>query len=182
MTFDQSDEVTWHDQKMTYLLPTYLPSCLPTYLPCDTNYNTDNWEPGLMTIFVAWQLIVTLDSIRNSCDVLKDGSPSYCQGHQKLQLCHFQNYYKFLFPGSLSIIQNVRVNKRQNRRNSFLSLTWSHQAGLQMVRLSSCLKLLCQKNITGNNPSRCVNISMRCKLRSNNQMSLLSHCAFQREP
>ena len=36
----------------------------------DTDYNTDNWEPGLMTIFVTWQLIVTLDSIRNSCDVL----------------------------------------------------------------------------------------------------------------
>ena len=27
-------------------------------------------KPGLMTIFVTWQLIVTLDSIRNSCDVL----------------------------------------------------------------------------------------------------------------
>ena len=37
---------------------------------CDTDYNTDNWEPGLMTIFVTWQLIVTMDSICNSCDVL----------------------------------------------------------------------------------------------------------------
>ena len=35
----------------------------------DTDYNTDNWEPGIMTIFVTWQLIVTLDIIRNSCDV-----------------------------------------------------------------------------------------------------------------
>ena len=35
----------------------------------DTDYNTDNWEPGLMTIFVTWQLIVTLDSIHNSCKV-----------------------------------------------------------------------------------------------------------------
>ena len=35
----------------------------------DTDYNTDNWEPEFMTIFVFWQLIVTLDSIRNSCDV-----------------------------------------------------------------------------------------------------------------
>ena len=35
----------------------------------DTNYNYDNWEPEFMTIFVAWQLRVTLDSIRNSCDV-----------------------------------------------------------------------------------------------------------------
>ena len=39
---------------------------------CNTDYNTDNWEPGLMTIFVTWQLIVTLDSIRNSCDVYRD--------------------------------------------------------------------------------------------------------------
>ena len=28
-----------------------------------------NWEPGFMTIFVTWQLIATLDSIRNSCNV-----------------------------------------------------------------------------------------------------------------
>ena len=35
----------------------------------DTDYITDNWKPGFMTIFVNWQLIVTLDSIRNSCDV-----------------------------------------------------------------------------------------------------------------
>ena len=35
----------------------------------DTNYNSDNWEPEFMTIFVVWQLRVTLDSIRNSCDV-----------------------------------------------------------------------------------------------------------------
>ena len=40
-----------HD--LTYL-HTYIP---PTYLP-DTDYNTDNWEPGWMTIFVTWQLIV----------------------------------------------------------------------------------------------------------------------------
>ena len=36
----------------------------------DTDNNSDNWEPETMTIFVIWQLIVTLDSIRNSCDVL----------------------------------------------------------------------------------------------------------------
>ena len=35
----------------------------------DTDYNSDNWEPEFMTISVTWQLIVTLDSIRNSCDV-----------------------------------------------------------------------------------------------------------------
>ena len=35
----------------------------------DTDYNTDNWGTEFMTIFVIWQLIVKLDSIRNSCDV-----------------------------------------------------------------------------------------------------------------
>ena len=35
----------------------------------DTDYNTDNWESAFMTIFVTWQFIVTLDSIRNSCNV-----------------------------------------------------------------------------------------------------------------
>ena len=32
----------------------------------DTDYNSYNWEPEFMTIFVTWQ---SLDSIRNSCDV-----------------------------------------------------------------------------------------------------------------
>ena len=74
-----------HDLTKKYL-PTYIPTHLPTYLctsireqpkgaiigTCDiwdTDNNTDNWEPGFMTIFVTWQLIVTLYSIRNSCDV-----------------------------------------------------------------------------------------------------------------
>ena len=35
----------------------------------DTDYISDNWETESMTIFVTWQLRVTLDSIRNSCDV-----------------------------------------------------------------------------------------------------------------
>ena len=35
----------------------------------DIDYNSDNWEPEFMTSFVTWQLRVTLDSIRNSCDV-----------------------------------------------------------------------------------------------------------------
>ena len=34
-----------------------------------TDYNSENQEPEFMTIFVTWQLRVTLDSIRNSCDV-----------------------------------------------------------------------------------------------------------------
>ena len=77
-TFDQSDEKTRPDPKR----PTYLRTYSPTYLPTlwhntilqtcdnwDTDYNSYNWEPKFMTIFVTWQLRVTLDSIRNSCDV-----------------------------------------------------------------------------------------------------------------
>ena len=36
----------------------------------DTDYTFDNWEPEFMTICATWQLRVTLDSIRNSWDVL----------------------------------------------------------------------------------------------------------------
>ena len=86
-----------HD--LTKKIPTYLPTYLPTYIPIhlptypptylpasftehpqgaipetcdlwDTDNNSDNWEPESMRIFVIWQSIVTLDSIRNSCDVL----------------------------------------------------------------------------------------------------------------
>ena len=39
-------------------------------------WDTDNWEPEFMTIFVISHLIVTLDSIRNSCDVFKNTSKS----------------------------------------------------------------------------------------------------------
>ena len=56
---------------MTWLKKTYLPTYIDIDIDIwDTDYNTDNWEPEFMTIFVIWQLIVTLDSIRNSCDVL----------------------------------------------------------------------------------------------------------------
>ena len=40
-----------------------------TYLQFLMTIFDDNWEPEFMTIFFIWQSIVTLDSIRNSCDV-----------------------------------------------------------------------------------------------------------------
>ena len=57
----------WHDHDLTIMTKTILVTCDIW----DTDYNSDNWEPEFMTIFVIWQLIVTLDSIRNSCDVYK---------------------------------------------------------------------------------------------------------------
>ena len=80
--FDQSDEDTWPDQKKDndkdkdkykdddkkfkeHLQGAILVTCDIW----DTDYKSDNWEPEFMTIFVAWQLRETLDSIRNSNDV-----------------------------------------------------------------------------------------------------------------
>ena len=73
-TFDQSDEGTWPDQekdndKDKYKNKDSEKDKLLNCDICDTDYNYDNWEPEVMTIFVAWQLRETLDSIRNSNDV-----------------------------------------------------------------------------------------------------------------
>ena len=40
-----------------------------TYGLWEIDYNPDNWELEFMTIFMTWQLRVTMDSIRNACDV-----------------------------------------------------------------------------------------------------------------
>ena len=48
-------------------LPT-LPT-IETFDSWGTDYYSDNWEPEFLTVFVSWQLRVTLDSICNSCDV-----------------------------------------------------------------------------------------------------------------
>ena len=56
-------------QKIAFAILTIEKTILETCDIWNTDYNSDNWEPEFMTIFVIWQLIVTLDSIRNSCDV-----------------------------------------------------------------------------------------------------------------
>ena len=83
-TFDQSDEGTWPNQKKanekdkykdkdmtkTITFREHLQRAIPVTCDIwDTDYISDNWEIEFMTIFVTWQLRVTLDSIRNSCDV-----------------------------------------------------------------------------------------------------------------
>ena len=85
-TFDPSDEETWPDQRKRqwqrqihweHLQRAILVTCDIW----DTDYISDNWELEFMTIFVTWQLRVTLDSIRNSCDVwLWCGSGRWCCG------------------------------------------------------------------------------------------------------
>ena len=61
-------------QTIAFAILTIEKTILETCDIWDTDYNSDNWEPEFMTIFVTWQLIVTLDSIRNSCDVLLNPS------------------------------------------------------------------------------------------------------------
>ena len=56
-------------QTIAFAILTIEKTILETCDIWDTDYNSDNWELEFMTIFVTWQLIVTLDSIRNSCDV-----------------------------------------------------------------------------------------------------------------
>ena len=78
----------------------------------DTDYNSYNWEPEFMTIFVTWESRVTLDSIRNSCDVLtmqfvvqcfsifndaifigpRSPGPIYVSGCHKLSELRFWNF------------------------------------------------------------------------------------------
>ena len=66
-TFVQSDEGIWPDQQKDNDTDKYKDKNNDIW---DPEYNSDNWETEFMTNFVFWQLRVTLDSIRNSCDVL----------------------------------------------------------------------------------------------------------------
>ena len=59
----------------------------------DTDYNSDNWEPEFMTIIVTWQLRVTLDSIRNSCDVW------FLSSRRNREFLGLDNVCRFLFWG-----------------------------------------------------------------------------------
>ena len=75
-TFDQRDEATWQwqwqiqGQRQRQIHGEHLQrAILVTCDIWDTDYISDNWELDFLTIFVTWQLRVTLDSIRNSCDV-----------------------------------------------------------------------------------------------------------------
>ena len=74
-TFDPSDEESWPNQQKDNDSNKDNPRTCDIW---DTDYNSDNWEPEFMTIFVTLQLIVTLDSIRNSCDVFTASFKDAC--------------------------------------------------------------------------------------------------------
>ena len=69
LTIFENFDSCWKIWKLLKNL-TIFKTILQTCANWDTDYNSYNWELGFMTIFVTWQSIVTLDSIRNSCDVL----------------------------------------------------------------------------------------------------------------
>ena len=60
----------WED--MTWLWKAIAKTILEICDIWDTDYNSDSWEPEFMTIIVAWQLRVTVDSIRSSCNVFNE--------------------------------------------------------------------------------------------------------------
>ena len=71
----------------------------------DTDYNSYNWEPEFITIFVTWQSRVTLDSMRNSCDVFigpgVNISTSSSESHAKIFILVFvvQKFSSWCFLG-----------------------------------------------------------------------------------
>ena len=78
----------------------------------DTDYNSENWEPEFMTIIVTWQLSVTLDSIRNSCDV---SNPNHCDHLAQLKLSSREDlkYYYEVGPAYPITSQMTQVHKNE---------------------------------------------------------------------
>ena len=81
----------------------------------DTGYISDDWEPEFMTIFVTWQLRVTRDSIRNSCDVLE--TYMFGDGRKWKTMSHYDSWvawvvlncvsaFSFSFIGFIEMIQS----------------------------------------------------------------------------
>ena len=66
---------------------------------------SDSWELGFRTIIVSWQLRVTLESIRNSCNVFP-GDPLEKHKVQNLNLVSILRYVNFKRP----VISEVRAH------------------------------------------------------------------------
>ena len=71
-TFDDNFWLFFTTETIETIFDNFENKVLETCDIWDTDYSSDNWEPEFMTIFGTWQLIVTLDSIRISCNVFKD--------------------------------------------------------------------------------------------------------------
>ena len=90
----------------------------------DTYYKSDNWEPEFMTIFVTRQLIVTLDSLCNSCDVLSNSIKKLFTFQYSIQFNSIQfnsiqfNSIQYCFN------KNGRVSDRARPPKHVLHLVW----------------------------------------------------------
>ena len=93
-SFDHSYVQSWIIVTMTMIIQ-------ETCGLCDIDYNSDNWETEFMTIFVTWQLRVTLDSIYscNFCEVY----PAY-KSSKLCKFCHSPNLGMLLVTSNWYII------------------------------------------------------------------------------
>ena len=68
--FSHTSQDMLFDEEKNNTIPVLIAkTILETFDNWDTDYNSDSWEPDFVTIIVTWQLRVTVDSIRNSCNV-----------------------------------------------------------------------------------------------------------------
>ena len=101
-------DMAWQKKTKTKTMTQTMTKTIPeTYDIWDTDYNSDNWEPEFMTIFVVWQLRVTLDSIRNSCDV-SSISNALKLGHHATTAFHQESLFK-IYSNAFSI-QDTTIN------------------------------------------------------------------------
>ena len=104
----------------------------------DTYYNADYWEPGFMTIFVTWHLIVTLDSIRNSwwCFLR-------CRCVKLSEWFFVSWFLKFLFCYDIAVWNWVLQVNLTNILNIWITYSWMWMTGIEYKRwLPDLLNLL----------------------------------------
>ena len=120
----------------------------------DTDYNSYNWEPEFMTIFGTWQLILTLDSIRNSCDVLKP-SPNAIWNFPKCKMIKFTKsginmcLNTTLLPMSLLSTRSTRF--AQLSKDSNLEPAWE-----SVLLLAASLEIRFIKKLACNSCFHCI--------------------------
>ena len=108
--------------------------------------NYDNGDPGFMTIFSTWQLIVTLDSIRNSCNVLwhqhKNNVDEF--GNRcfllKAQLSHKFSLYSYILDKAFI---NYKINLIHIWLVHFQYYPWLKQTGKTYIPLDDSLIDIC---------------------------------------
>ena len=110
----------------------------------DTDYNFDSSELEFMTIFVAWQSRVTLDSIRNSCDVFIQRMASDLginlpeEGDESLP--HHQPWWKYIYQAKI-LLHDFMFFFSEQRNLRIVWVVW----GALMPQNSSKPEWKCKK-------------------------------------